>query len=224
VSSGSISIILSHRSYRDLLERPVLESRWPDLLFRRHLLPRDLGLRLRHGHGSVANRRIFLLRGCQSPWTAGWRDRRRRGLCVEYVRSTKASSCASPRMARWTRTVENETSVIFGGPNLDIDGTRREGSPTTRAGIWGLFAVYGSAFAAFRSRASGVDVELGESNLELTSLSKGFRNRDEGDFGLTGGGSRASMAPAGKLGPLPGCAGLRRSRRRNARPYDHARL
>ena len=23
-------------------------------------------------------------------------------------------------MARWTRTVENETSVIFGGPNLDI--------------------------------------------------------------------------------------------------------
>ena len=41
---------------------------------------------------------------------------------------------------------------------------------------------------AFRSRASGVDVELGESNLELTSLSRGFRNRDEGDFGLTGGG------------------------------------
>ena len=40
------------------------------------------------------------------------------------------------------RTVENATSVIFGGPNPDIAyvtsmAQRREGSPPTRAGIWG---------------------------------------------------------------------------------------
>jgi hypothetical protein len=94
---------------------------------------------------------------------------------VEYVRSTKASSCASPRMARWTRTVENETSVIFGGPNLDIAYITSmarvvKGVRQRERESGGLFAVYGSAFAAFRSRASGVDVELGESNLELTKL------------------------------------------------------
>jgi len=71
-----------------------------------------------------------------------------------------------------------------------LDETRREEGPPTRAGSWGAVRGLraGSASAAFRSRASGVDVELGESDLELTSLSRAFRNRDEGDFGLTGGG------------------------------------
>jgi len=149
MSSGSVSIYRhTARPRHCLLERPVLQSRWPDLLFRPLVRP-----------------------------------------------STKASSRFAPD-GTLDRTVglpvENATSVIFGGLHLDIayvtSMARVVKRVRQRERAGGCSWSTGSASAAFRSRASGVDVELGESDLELTSLSRGFRNRDEGDFGLTGGG------------------------------------
>ena len=125
-----------------LPERPVPESRWPDLLFRRHLLPRDLGLRLRHGHGNVANRRIFASYAAAN--LRGLPD----GATVDAEGFVWSTSVYEGKLVRFApdgtldRTVENATSVIFGGPNPDIAyvtsmAQRREGSPPTRAGIWG---------------------------------------------------------------------------------------
>ena len=75
--------------------------------------------------------------------------------------------------------VENATGVIFGGPNLDIafvTSMKRvvKGLRQGEREAGGLFAVYGRAGRPRHSGAAlpGLTVELVESDLELTSLSR----------------------------------------------------
>ena len=55
--------------------------------------------------------------------------------------STKASSCASPRMGRWTARWRTRRASYSAAPPdiayVTSMAQRREGSPPTRAGIWG---------------------------------------------------------------------------------------
>ena len=129
-----------------LPERPVPESRWPDLLFRRHLLPRDLGLRLRHGHGNVANRRIFASYAAAN--LRGLPD----GATVDAEGFVWSTSVYEGKLVRFApdgtldRTVENATSYSAPHPTSPtsprwhsvVKGVRQR-EPESG----GLFAVYG---------------------------------------------------------------------------------
>ena len=92
-------------------------------------------------------------------------------FCPLVRPSTKASSRFAPD-GTLDRTVglpvENATSVIFGGLHLDIayvtSMARVVKRVRQRERAGGCSRSTGPASAAFRSRASGVDVELGESD------------------------------------------------------------
>ncbi len=104
-----------------LLERPVLEPRRQDLLFRRYLPAGILGLRLRHRARTLSNKRVFATTK-QDPGVADgstvdaeghmWNAQLIGGELVRYAPDGSVER-------RIGMPVRNITSVIFGGDRLD---------------------------------------------------------------------------------------------------------